>query len=67
VVRPFARSEHEVAAYLGGLKVRAEDFIRIRSTAAETLGELILQRRGPTYKEAVTVLADLDMRMPRHQ
>jgi hypothetical protein len=45
VVRPFARSEGEAAAYLAWLKVRAEDLLRERWAAVETVADLILQRR----------------------
>jgi hypothetical protein len=67
LLRPFARTEREVAVYLAWLKVRAEDQLHERWRAVETLANLILQRRGLTYKEAVAVLQDLDMRVPRHE
>jgi hypothetical protein len=38
-----------------------------RWRAVETLANLILQRRGLTYKEAVAVLQDVDMRVPQHE
>jgi hypothetical protein len=67
VLQPFARSEGEAAACLAWLKVRAEDLLRERWAAVETVADLILQRRGLTYQEAAAVLQDLDMRVPRHE
>jgi hypothetical protein len=67
MLRPFARTEREVAVDLAWLKVRAEDQLHERWRAVETLANLILQRRGLTYKEAVAVPQDLDMRVPRDE
>jgi hypothetical protein len=43
------------------------DQLHERWRAVETLANLILQRRGLTYKEAVAVLQDVDMRVPQHE